>query len=806
MIIGINTSHDSSFCLLNDEGQPEYILEEERFNRIKHSGFSTTISLEILLKQGLLDPAKVTDLVFSFEMQSDVIDRLMKKCYDNVIECFGAKTFSEISEYFHQPVECFSGTQGFGLKTDFDQLIANLKNTFAHARESSYMHHLCHAASAFYPSPFKTAAVLVLDGSGRLETTTIWHATEDELTLLHQIELPHSLGILYWLFSDYLCLEEGQTMGLAAYGNPNFRNFIYDKILEVDDRGNFRLKAPLIFWFDMDCEYAIRILEDLFGVKKRHSHAEPLTSFHADVAASIQSVTEEVLIKLAINARRLTGEKDLCLAGGVIQNCTANGHLIQQKIFDHVWIQPMANDSGTALGAALYHYYQKNPEKRSNRWRMTTPQLGLGYDSHLTESFLKRLRISYRKSETACQVAAEWISQEKVVGWFQGKAEVGPRALGGRSIVANPQHKFNVFALNEIKQRQPWRPFAPSILEEKHKEYFATDAASSYMIVSSPLIYSIRSKIPAVCHVDGSSRPQMVSSENVNPYRKLIDHFYELSDVPLVLNTSFNSKDEPIVQHPLEALRNFVLTSLDHLVLDHFIIERKPPVNPVLCEALAASRFVALYDFYLRESSNILLEHLDLTAPQARKKIHLQVILDWLDIRYRSLPPAKLKAINIFQQKDSLNLISVVPGLDKQVLASLPHDHLKNITVTVVESSLFVAQTTANNFLKILRENRQKLIHLTKGKNLFLWAKDNEMDDILHDLKLFDIHVQGLIATNEEEAKNNRRHGEILFTKKLSGKLEFYFLIVSVAIFDKFKSDLRRLGYHSGNGYLVWEL
>lgn len=806
MIIGINPSHDTCFCLLNEAGQPEYILEEERFNRIKHSGFGTIISLETLLRDGRLNTQAVTDLVYSFEMDEQVEAELMKKCCDNVKRDFGPKVFREVSQYFKEPEHYFSPTQGIGLTTSFEQVKANLRSMFPRAHETSYMHHLCHAASAFYPSPFKSAAVLILDGSGRLETTTIWHATEKQLERLQQIELPHSIGILYWLFSHYVGLEEGQMMGLAAYGEPVFKERIYERLIDIDDDGNFSFKAPLIFWFDMDNEYAMRIIEDLFGVPARRSrHDEPLRQFHANVAASIQSITEEVLLKLAVLARQLTGESSLCLAGGVIQNCVANGRLVNERIFDEIWIQPMAHDAGSALGAALHHYYNVAPERRISRWRMTTAQLGLGYSPQETPTYLDRVGIRYRESNDQGQEAARWLASGYVVGWFQGRAEVGPRALGGRSILADPRQKFNIFALNEIKQRHTWRPFAPSILCEHSNEYVDGALPSPFMILSFPIHVAKRTRMPAVCHVDGSTRPQTVSPAAAQSYSALLAHFHELTGSPLVLNTSFNLRNEPIVQHPLDAIRDFILSGIDRLVLDKWVVEDKPTISPLLAKALAACPFSSLYEHYLRGSRTVLIiEHDEFTQEQRRHKIYLEAILDWLKIARQNMK-ANLLDLFVPTSEYDIDLISVAPYLDEQVLKGLPPYSLTKINVSIIDHKMFMARTSASEFLSLLSDVRGRLHRLINQRKVMLWAEQSEASEILHNLTHLGIPLTGLISDNIEAGGISSLEVERFSSSCLNGKSETMFLVVSFSIFDQFRAQIRHLGYKADSDWVVWD-
>jgi carbamoyltransferase len=805
MIIGINPSHDSCFCLLNEAGQPEYILEEERFNRIKHSGFGTLISLETLLREGLLNTDAVTDLVYSFEMGEQVEAELMKKCCDNVNRDFGPEVFREASRYFNEPEHYFSPARGVGLTTGFEQVKANIRSMFPRAHEASYMHHLCHAASAFYPSPFTSAAVLILDGSGRLETTTIWHAGEKRLECLEQIELPHSIGVLYWLFSHFVGLEEGQMMGLAAYGEPVFRESIYERLIDVDGDGNFSFKAPLIFWFDMDNEYATRVIEDLFGVPTRSSHHEPLTQFHANVAASIQCITEEALLKLASHARALTGERNLCLAGGVIQNCVANGLLVNERVFDEIWIQPMAHDAGSALGAALQHHFNLDPERRKSRWRMTTAQLGLGHSPQKTQTYLDRLGVRYRESANCAEETAQWLANGHIVGWFQGKAEVGPRALGGRSILADPRQKFNVFTLNEIKQRHPWRPFAPSILCEYGDEYVDGASPSPFMILSFPVHVDKRALISAVCHVDGSTRPQTVSPASSQNYFELLTHFNELTGSPLVLNTSFNLRDEPIVQHPLDAIRDFILSGIDRLVLDQWVVEVKPSVSPLLAKALAFTRFSSLYDHHLRDSHVVLLvEHDEFTEEQRRNKIYLEAILGWLRIAHRNIKAHMLGRVVSMTDSD-VDLVSVAAYLDEQVLKNLSLCSLAKIHVSIIDHKMFMARTGALEFLSLLEHVRGELHRLISGREVILWAEQTEVSDLLHSLNYLGIMLTGFISDDTGAGEALTPEIERLSPSFLNGKAETMFLIVSFPIFDKFRAQIRHFGYKAKSDLAVWD-
>ena len=806
MILGINTSHDCCFCLLDERGTPLYILEEERFNRVKHSGFGTFESLNALERAGLLDAAKVTDLVYSFEMDEGLVAQLMEKCHANVTAAFGPQVLARASAYFHQPEQGFSPLRGIGRQTGFNDALAELKRRFPNAAQTSYKHHLCHAASAFYPSPFSSAAVLIVDGSGRLETTTLWRADADGIELLQQTELPHSLGILYWIFGHYLWLEEGQTMGLAAYGRPVFKELLYERVVALDDDGDFRFKAPIVSWFDMDNEYAINVIEEILNAKARGSDGEPLTQFHADVAASIQAVTEEAILKLAACLKRLTGECRLCLAGGVIQNCVANGRLVVEKIFDHVWIQPMANDGGTALGAALYHHHGQNSERNARRWQMTTARVGLGYDDQEIENYLQRLEIPYRKTADAAEEAAHKLAKGQVIGWVQQRAEVGPRALGGRSILADPRPPFNPFVVNQIKQRQPWRPFAPSILDRQESQFIGFESASPFMILSFPILAAWRSRVPAVCHVDGSARIHTVSADSCGEYHRLLTHFFELTGIPVVLNTSFNLRGVPIVQHALDAIRDFLISGIDCLFLNHLVVEEKPTIDPLLREALVASPFLPLYETLANPSAPLLIvEHSGISGAESRREKQLLRLLAWLRLPCRRLSPIEFVEA-IAATGSPQRLLSIAHAFDERLLRRLPEGHVKRVTVSAIDHTLYPTLVTAERFLSLLADNREKLQLLVAGQEVLVWADGDDLEATLHELARFDIRPAALVSDRDDgSGKAAADHIRVRPPEYLQDRHGHTFLILSPSVMNRHKSELRRYGYHTGAGYLLWE-
>lgn len=805
MILGVNTSHDAAFCLLDDNGSPVYVLEEERFNRVKHSGFCSTVSLEALIEEGLLDPNRVTDIVYSFEMQKETEDNLMRECEHNVETAFGKEALEKARTYFHQPELAFSLTKGLGLTTTFDSVLEKLRRLFPHATESSYMHHLCHAASAFYPSPFRTAAVLIVDGSGRLETTTIWRASEGALELVERTDLPHSLGILYWLFSSYLGLEEGQTMGLASYGNPIYADLIRNEVLEIGTGAQLRFKAPIVSWFDMDSEYALSILADVLGACQRVSGSEPLTPFHADVAASIQSVTEEAMLHLAGVAKQTTGEDALCLAGGVIQNCVANGKLLQSGLFKEIWIQPMANDAGTSLGAALCHYYHNERSQHHGRWRMTTAQLGLGYDSAFVRRCLIQVGMPHQETSEPPSTAALWIAEGRSVGWFQQRAEVGPRALGGRSIVADPRGSFTPFWLNDIKQRHPWRPFAPSVLEESAAEFSSLDISSPYMIISLPVREAMRSNAPAVCHIDGSARFQTVSLSSTPRFHQLITAFKRLTGTPLVLNTSFNLRGEPIVEHPIDALRDFAISGLQGLVMENLAIESKPLLPEHMRCALSSCRFVSLYYRLLVNQSDIrLLDHEGATRTERERFEKCLAVLGWLGIA--CTPCSGQELSNALAVESTITLICPSPHRDAAVLETISADRLPRLSIVSLDAHMYPAPCSAIELVNAVATNCEELRDRAAGKATVIWSSAGFEREILACLARADVDVSGAIGqAGSPDSPKGHPQCRKLSTRQLEQESDSIFLIVSFDIMDAQKAFLRRCGFHSRNNYLVWD-
>jgi carbamoyltransferase len=467
-------------------------------------------------------------------------------------------------------------------------------------------HHIAHAASAFYPSPFEHAAIVTTDGVGEWATNTIGIGNGSSIKLLEEIHYPHSLGLFYSAFT-YFCgfkVNEGdyKFMGLAPYGAPKYVKLIKNKIIDIKEDGSYRLNMEY-FDFHRNDVMTNDKFASLFGGPKREPESE-ITKREMDIAASAQTVIEEALIKMMKYAKKLTGENNLCLAGGVALNCTANGKILKENIFDNIWIQPASGDAGGALGSALYatYSYFKFPRKINKRDSQKGTYLGPLFSNEEIEDYLLGRRAPYiivmDKTKLYQEVARE-LANGKAVGFFNGRMEFGPRALGARSILADPRNPDTQSRLNlKIKFRESFRPFAPSVLAEKSAEYFEVDRESPYMLICAdvkkerrkpfnlsdyldkeridmlPIVRQVRSDIPAVTHVDYSARLQTVSKEDNPDYYELIYEFYKLTGCPVVVNTSFNVRGEPIVCSPDDAYLCFMRTDMDILVMENCLLKK----------------------------------------------------------------------------------------------------------------------------------------------------------------------------------------------------------------------------------------
>ncbi len=469
-------------------------------------------------------------------------------------------------------------------------------------------HHESHAASAFFPSSFRRAAFLTMDGVGEWTTTSFGVGRDNRLEINSEIHFPHSLGLLYSAFTYYTGFKvnsgEYKVMGLAPYGEPKYVDLILNELIDIKQDGSYRLNMDY-FNYCVGLTMTNKKFHQLFGGPPRKPESE-LTQKEMDLARSVQVVTEEVMLRTVRHIHRVTGEKNLCLAGGVALNCVGNGRILREAPFEDIWLQPAAGDAGGALGAALFTWHQYLGNERVVTMEKDTQKgsyLGPSYSSHQIRDFLNTTGIPYRELsyENIPQVVADMISREKVVGWFQGRMEFGPRALGARSIIGDARSPKMQAKMNmKIKYRESFRPFAPSVLWEHVSDYFEIDQPSPYMLLVANIksdkrremtqeeqkrwgidkLNVVRSTIPAVTHIDYSARLQTVHEETNPLYHKMIQSFYEMTGCPVIINTSFNVRGEPIVCSPQDAYICFMRTEMDYLIMENFILD-KAEQNPL---------------------------------------------------------------------------------------------------------------------------------------------------------------------------------------------------------------------------------
>ncbi len=549
--------------------------QEERFSRIKNDSSFPKLSINYCLAESGISADSLDYIVF-YEKPFNKFERILDTYLE--ISPFGFKNFS--SSFI-----LWAKDKLFQKNT----LITSLSNTLGSNIDWSTRilfsdHHFSHAASAYYPSPYDEAAILTIDGVGEWATTSLSIGKDNKITTLKEISFPHSLGLLYSAFTYYLGFKvnsgEYKVMGLAPYGSPLFVNTIKDNLIKIKDDGSFYLNLNY-FGFAGGLTMTNSKFHDLFGGKPRNP-GEPLIQIHMDIASSIQTIIEEILIKMAKETLKLTGMKNLCLAGGVAMNCAANGKIYHAKIFENIWIQPAAGDSGGALGAALavYHQMLNNPKKilaHHQHDLMNGAFLGPEYSSSEISDTLKDLGAVYHEysHENMIEYIAKALSKGKAIGWHQGRMEFGSRALGARSILADPRVSDMQKNLNlKIKYRESFRPFAPSILLEDAYEWFDLQHASPYMMLVEKVSQKKSGSIPAVTHVDGSARIQTVDPKTNEPFYNLLKRFKEITGCPILVNTSFNVRGEPIVNTPADAFKCFMGTDLDVLAIGNFVLNK----------------------------------------------------------------------------------------------------------------------------------------------------------------------------------------------------------------------------------------
>ena len=592
-ILGISAFfHDSAAALVVD-GEIISAAQEERFSRKKHDPSYPHNAIKFVLNHSNLKLSEIDYIVF-FEKPFLKFERLLETYL-----AFAPKGFAS----FSMSMPIWLREKLFQKKTLFDELKNHDKNFNDINKIYFSEHHFSHAASAFYPSPFENAIILTLDGVGEWATTTVAKGNGNELEMLKEIHFPHSIGLLYSAFTYYTGFKvnsaEYKVMGLAPYGEPKFKKLILDKLIDLKEDGTFRLNMEY-FNYATGLTMTNEKFSKLFGQPVRSLDGKSLTQFHMDIASSIQAVTEEVVLRLAKSISKEYGNENLCMAGGVALNCVANGKILNEKIFKNIWIQPAAGDAGGALGAALALWYKELKNERSfpTKDEMQGSYLGPHYQDNEIENSLKELGATFEKhpEDKILEITAKELSNEKTVGWFQGKMEFGPRALGARSIIADPRsHKMQKNLNLKVKFRESFRPFAPSILREDLSQWFELDHDSPYMLLVARVKNSIRkemtdnekrlfgieklnvvrSSIPAVTHVDYSARIQTVHENTNQKYYKLLKNFKKITGCPVLVNTSFNVRGEPIVCTIDDSYKCFMGTDLDLLVCGNFILYKE---------------------------------------------------------------------------------------------------------------------------------------------------------------------------------------------------------------------------------------
>ena len=588
-VLGISAFyHDSAAALIID-GKIVAAAQEERFTRIKHDSSYPFNAINFVLSFGGIKISEIDSIVF-FEKPFLKFERLLETYL-----AFSPKGFGS----FIKSMPIWLKEKLFQKRFLIEKIkkhgpIKNLSNKLFFSE-----HHLSHAASAFFPSPYEQALIITADGVGEWATTTIAVGKGNKINIVKELNFPHSLGLLYSSFTYYTGFKvnsgEYKLMGLAPYGKPKFKNLILNNLIDVKEDGSFLLNQDY-FNYATGLTMTNNKFNKLFGQKVRDPKKENITDFHMDIAASIQEVTEEIVLKICKFAKKEFKIENLCLAGGVALNCVANGKILQNNIFKNIWIQPAAGDAGCALGAALayWHIDKDKPELVEKEDSMQGSLLGPNFSNTFIKEYLNKVGANYIElnEKEIIEKTSQEITNGKAIGWFQGRSEFGPRALGNRSILADPRDAKMQKILNlKIKFRESFRPFAPAIIEEEVSKWFNIKEKSPYMLIVAEVNEEIKnhenlkkqkmlngfekiklslSKIPAVTHVDCSARVQTVSVSKNEKFYKLLNEFYKKTGCPILVNTSFNIRGEPIVNTPEDAFKCFMGNNLDVLVIDNF--------------------------------------------------------------------------------------------------------------------------------------------------------------------------------------------------------------------------------------------
>ena len=591
-ILGISAFYHDSAATILVNGVIVAAAQEERFTRKKHDASYPFNAVEFVLNFSNLKLADIDQIIF-YEKPFLKFERLIE-----TYVAFAPKGFKS----FSKAMPIWLNEKLFQKKL----ILNHLKDHDANFEDETKIlfseHHLSHAASAFYPSPFEEAIVLTADGVGEWATTTVAIGKNNKLEIKKELHFPHSLGLLYSAFTYYTGFKvnsgEYKLMGLAPYGQPKYVDIILENLIDLKTDGTFMLDQKY-FNYATGLTMTNENFDKLFGEKPRNSEDDEITQFHMDIASSIQKVTEKIMIMIVRSLRDEYKIANLCLAGGVALNCVANGKILEEKIFDNIWIQPASGDAGGSLGAALalWHIEQENPRLINKNDNMQGSYLGPEYSQTAIENELTKIGANFtvKSEEDLINRTADDLATGDAVGWFQGRMEFGPRALGGRSILGDPRSSVMQKNLNlKVKYRESFRPFAPSILREDLEEWFNINTDSPYMLMVANInkdkviqmteeegkLFGIeklnikRSEIPAVTHVDYSSRIQTVHKNTNEKYFKLIKSFKEKTGCPILVNTSFNIRGEPIVNTPLEAYSCFMGTELDKLVIGNCYLEK----------------------------------------------------------------------------------------------------------------------------------------------------------------------------------------------------------------------------------------
>ena len=601
-ILGLSAYYHDSAAALVVDGDIRAAAQEERFSRLRHDAAFPKCAVRYCLEQGGFTLDQLDAVVF--------YDKPWIK-FERLLESYLAKAPRGFASFVAaMPVWL---KEKLFLKSVLREELSKVSGAAAVPQLLFTEHHQAHAASAFYPSPFSSAAVLCMDGVGEWATTSSWHGNGESLQGLWEIHWPHSLGLLYSAFTYYAGFRvnsgEYKLMGLAPYGEPRFARLIRDELIDIKPDGSFRLNLDY-FDYVTGLRMTNQRFDALFGAPPRRPETT-MTQHYMDMAASVQAVTEEIVSRLATTLRSETGETALCLAGGVALNCVANGRLARDRVFDSLWIQPAAGDAGGALGAALtaWHLYFSGARTIRQPDAMSGALLGPAYDADAIETSLRAEDACFERLEETVLIdrVAALLESGAVVGWFQGAMEFGPRALGARSILGDPRDPDMQSRINlKIKYRESFRPFAPVVLEERAADYFALDGRSPYMLVVAPVADAIRidapdtgkgldrlqlprSTLPAVTHVDYSARVQTAGSNAEPRIRALLEAFERRTGIAVLVNTSFNVRGEPIVCTPHDAYRCFLRTEMDYLAIGDFLLDRREQPARAIAAARAAT-------------------------------------------------------------------------------------------------------------------------------------------------------------------------------------------------------------------------